>query len=52
MTPQQLKQYRTDKNLTVQSLADKLGITKRTMYRYLSGSHKIPKKIELALKAI
>jgi transcriptional regulator with XRE-family HTH domain len=52
MTPQQLNEQRKIKNLTIEQLADKLGITKRTIYRYLSGSHKIPKKIALAMQVI
>ena len=52
MRPEELKEWRTKRRLTQQSLADLLSVTKPTISRWESGSRHIPAFLPLALKCL
>ena len=52
MTSNELKATRAKMMLTQQTLADRLGLSIRTIKYYEAGQISIPKPVELAIKAI
>lgn len=52
MTSNELKTTRAKMMLTQQTLADRLGLSIRTIKYYEAGEIAIPKPVELAIKAI
>ena len=49
MTPDQFKQARKDIGLSVNELADQLGISSRTVRRYEKGTWEVTRVCELAM---
>ena len=52
MTSNELKKTRAKMMLTQQTLADRLGLSIRTIKYYEAGQIAIPKPVELAIRAI
>ncbi len=52
MTGEELKSWRSKRNLTQEELGGILGIAKNSVFRWEAGMRKIPPFLHLALKAI
>ena len=52
MTPEQLKQWRTDHSLTQKDLGRLLGVTKTCVYRWEAGLRNLPSFLHLALECL
>lgn len=52
MTPAEFTAWKTQMGLSIPAAANALGISESSVSRYLSGSHAIPRYIELACAAL
>ncbi len=52
MKPAALRQWRTNRGLTVPQLAEALGVTRATVYRWESGVRQMPRWAELRLTTL
>jgi len=50
MKPEDLRAWRTDRELSQIDLATLLGVTNQTVYRWEAGSRSVPAFLELALR--